>query len=99
MGHQTSAEIIEQLQSIYDEAVTSLSEAMADYASTGRTPGPEFIAERRFCYPKLTIDYHAAVDDPSTRRSMGVSPGRAVIRRPLRARPCSPAISPARSIF
>jgi AMP nucleosidase len=78
MGHQTSAEIIAQLQSVYDEAVTSLSEAMADYAATGRAPGPEFIAERRFCYPKLTIDYHATVDDPRTRRSYGrlTRPGR-----------------------
>src|SRR3569832_2218232 len=78
MGQPTGAEIIAQLQSIYDEAVASLSAGMADYATTGRAPGPEFTAERRFCYPKLTIDYHAPVDDPRTRRSYGrlTRPGR-----------------------
>lgn len=78
MAKPTSAEIIAQLQTIYDDAVTALSDAMADYAATGSVPGPEFLAERRFCYPKLTIDYHAPVDDPATRRSYArlTRPGR-----------------------
>ena len=69
MAKVTSADIMAQLQTVYDEAVAALSEAMADYVTTGRIPGPEFTTERRFCYPSLTIDYRAAVEDPGTRRS------------------------------
>ncbi len=69
MGKPTSAEIIAQLQSIYDSAVAALSDAMADYAATGRVPGPEAVSERRFCYPSLNIDYREPIEDPGTRRS------------------------------
>jgi len=78
MTRPTSADIIAQLQSIYDEAVASLSEAMAGYAASGRVPGPEALADRRFCYPRLSIDYHESAGDPGARRSFArlTRPGR-----------------------
>jgi AMP nucleosidase len=78
MTKLTSADIIAQLQTLYDEAVAALSEALAAYAESGRTPGPEALLDRRFCYPSLSIDYREPVNDPGTRRSFGrlTRPGR-----------------------
>ncbi len=69
MTSPNSADIVARLQSIYDEAVAALSGAMAAYAASGRVPGPEALADRRFCYPRLSIDYRESVTDPGTRRS------------------------------
>jgi AMP nucleosidase len=71
MEKLTSAQIIAQAQMIYEEAVEALSSAMANYAQTGRTPDAAAFADRRYCYPALSIDYREQVAPPPSRRSFG----------------------------
>jgi AMP nucleosidase len=64
-----SAAIIAQLQSIYDEAVGALSSAMAAYVRDGIVPGPEAVADRRFCYPAIHIEHREQGEAAPPRRS------------------------------
>jgi AMP nucleosidase len=64
-----STAIIDRLQTLYDESVRALSDALADYARSGAVPGPQAQAERRFCYPAIHIAHCAAAETPPPRRS------------------------------
>ncbi|MDF0541570.1 AMP nucleosidase [Sphingobium sp. H39-3-25] len=72
--------IVEQLDSIYQQSIASLREAMQAYARSGATPPPSTRSERIFCYPELRIIHRGEGDMPPPGRSFArlSDPGRYV---------------------
>ena len=55
--YKTSAEIIDALNALYDEALDALSASLARFLKDRTPPDGEARAAGAFCYPELVIRY------------------------------------------
>ncbi len=62
-------QILDQLQSIYDESVATLRAALLDYVRDGKRPDAAFRSEGAFAYPELRIAYDPATPPPVPARA------------------------------
>jgi len=69
MEQANSAEIVAQLIAAYEQARNNLRDALFAYAREGKLPPAQATADRAFCYPSLTLDYHQTIDSAPSRRS------------------------------
>ena len=69
--YSNSAEIIDALEALYEEAVEALSAALARFLKDGTPPDGELRASGAFCYPELVIQYHPDGPPPPISRSFG----------------------------
>ncbi len=72
-----SANIIEQLETQFQAAVSRLRTAVEHYVETGEPPAPETRTDGSFAYPELLIRYHGVEKSPHPLRSFGrlIQPG------------------------
>ena len=69
--YKTSAEIIDALNALYDEALDALSASLARFLKDRTPPDGEARAAGAFCYPELVIRYEPDGPPPPISRSFG----------------------------
>ena len=68
---QTPSEIVDALEAIYAEAVTSLKAALVTFLQEGIPPAEGQRESGAFCYPELVIRYDPEGPPPPISRSYG----------------------------
>ena len=66
-----SHEIVDQLASLYDEAVVALNASLLRYMKEGVPPDGEARASGAFCYPELVLHYDPDGPPPPISRAFG----------------------------
>lgn len=64
-------DIIDELEKLYSDAVTALTDALHDFLHEARTPQPKLRESGAFCYPELTIRYNPDGPPPPISRAFG----------------------------
>ncbi|WP_375397891.1 AMP nucleosidase [uncultured Sphingomonas sp.] len=72
-----AADIVVELDRLYQGSVERLRRALNDYLDTGRPPDIASRTDGSFAYPEIRLTYHGGNDRPKTMRSFGrlVTPG------------------------
>ena len=71
ISYSNSAEIVEALEVLYNDAVDALSASLARFLKDGTPPDGEARSNGAFCYPELVIRYNPGGPPPPISRSFG----------------------------